>query len=76
GHLATNPAHLIPEAEIRDTPEGLEIFVPLDTLWDGTQAHQHVVRQMRIPLLLPESVATGGLPVVDDARLEDAMREV
>lgn len=76
GHLATNPAHLIPEAEIRDTPEGLEIFVPLDTLWDGTQAHQHVVRHMRIPLLLPESVATGGLPVVDDARLEAAMREV
>ncbi|MDY5153380.1 fatty acid synthase [Actinobaculum suis] len=76
GHLATNPAALIAEAEIRDTPAGLEIYVPLDTAWDGTQTTQHVVREMRIPLVLPEDVHTGGLPVVDDARLIDSMRAV
>ncbi|WIK58663.1 type I polyketide synthase [Actinotignum urinale] len=76
GHLAANPAHLIPESEIRETKDGLEIFVPLDTTWDGTNASQHVVPSMRVPLIMPESVHTGGLPVVDDNRLVDAMREV
>lgn len=76
GHLAANPAALIAETEIRETESGLELYVPLDTAWQGTGATQHAVTEMRVPLVLPEDVHTGGLPVVDDARLADSMRAV
>ncbi|MCI1896186.1 MAG: DUF1729 domain-containing protein, partial [Ancrocorticia sp.] len=76
GQLATNPAAVVPECELRDTPDGLELYVPLDTFWDGTRTEQHAVRELRIPVVLPRSVHTGGLPVVDDARLAAAMREL
>ena len=76
GHLTANPAVAIAEAEIRDTPSGLELYLPLDTMWEGTGASQHVVDHMRIPLIMPDSVADGGVPVVDESRLEGAMREL
>ena len=74
GQLAENPAALVEEVEIRDGEAGLELRVPLDTFWDGTNAVQHAVRELIIPIVLPESVHNGGLPVVDDARLADDMR--
>ena len=76
GQLAENPAALVEEVEIRELEAGLELRVPLDTFWDGTNAVQHAVRELIIPITLPESVHNGGLPVVDDARLADDMRKM
>ncbi|MGO1591025.1 fatty acid synthase subunit beta domain-containing protein [Ancrocorticia sp.] len=76
GQLAENPAALVEEVEIRESDAGLELRVPLDTFWDGTEAQQHVVRELIIPIVLPDSVQNGGLPIVDDARLADDMRQM
>ncbi|MFT0846615.1 fatty acid synthase subunit beta domain-containing protein [Actinomycetaceae bacterium L2_0104] len=70
GNLAANPAALVAECEIHESEEGLDLIVPLDTVG---AANPYAVTELRVPLILPESVANGGLPIVDDSRLPDAM---
>ncbi|WP_182050394.1 type I polyketide synthase [Changpingibacter yushuensis] len=74
GQLAANPAAVVDECQLIETEAGLELYLPLDTFWEGTSANQHAVRELRIPILLPDSVHNGGLPIVDDERLPQAMR--
>lgn len=69
GHLMDNPAHVLSGVQIVDTEVGVDLVVDLDTAWDGTEAVQHAVREIRIPLILGEETTTGALPVVDDSRL-------
>lgn len=73
GHLMTNPATVVDHYDLIETEKGFDIVVNLDTMWDGTDASQHAVRELRIPLLLPDGVTTGAVPVVDDERLPEAM---
>ncbi|MDO4887377.1 MAG: DUF1729 domain-containing protein [Actinomycetaceae bacterium] len=75
GHLVENPAR-IDGARIVDEGEGWEIVVPFDSIWDGTGADTHAVREIRIPLVVPEGAATGALPLVDDSRLLATMRRL
>lgn len=70
GSLAANPAALVAETQIVESEEGLDLIVPLDTVG---AANPYAVTELRVPLVLPESVADGGLPIVDDARLPEAM---
>ncbi|MFN8048480.1 MAG: hypothetical protein U0P48_07885 [Ancrocorticia sp.] len=70
GNLAADPANLVPETEIVESEDGLDLIVPLDTVG---AANPYAVTELRVPLILPESVANGGLPIVDDSRLPDAM---
>ncbi len=73
GHLMTNPATVVDRYELVRTERGYDVVIELDTLWDGTEAAQHAVRELRVPLLLNDAVRTGGVPVVDDERLPEAM---
>ncbi|MGV4376750.1 fatty acid synthase subunit beta domain-containing protein [Trueperella pyogenes] len=74
GHVIANPARLVDDADIVATDYGYDLVLRLDTMWDHTGAEQHAVRQMRIPLTIPAGAHTGAMPVVDDARLPQAMR--
>ncbi|MDO5720658.1 MAG: DUF1729 domain-containing protein [Actinomycetaceae bacterium] len=71
GNLVANPAYVMAEStSIRESEDGLTIRVHCDTAWDGLEQYRpHAVREIDIPILLPESCATGGYPVVDMARL-------
>ncbi|QOR45035.1 type I polyketide synthase [Trueperella pecoris] len=73
GHVITNPARVVSDADLVPTDRGYDLVLELDTLWEGTGAHQHAVRQMRIPLTIPAGAHTGAMPVVDDERLPQAM---
>ncbi|AZN30182.1 DUF1729 domain-containing protein [Flaviflexus salsibiostraticola] len=75
GHLMDNPAHtLSPNAyDLEIDGDKATISVKLDTFWDGSDASVHAVRELVIPLLLPESVRDGGVPVVDPERLPESM---
>ncbi len=70
GSLAANPAALVAETEIVESKDGLDLIVPLDTVG---AANPYAVKELRVPIILPDSVANGGLPIVDDSRLPDAM---
>lgn len=71
GNLVANPAYVMADSTTIDEGEdGLTIRVHCDTAWDGLEQYRpHAVREIDIPILLPESCATGGYPVVDMARL-------
>ncbi|MDP9805807.1 fatty acid synthase [Trueperella bonasi] len=73
GHLMTNPATVVDNYNLVQTKKGYDIVVNLDTMWDGTDAKQHAVRELRVPLIIPEGATTGAVPVVDDERLPEAM---
>ncbi len=70
GNLAANPAVLVEQTQIVESEAGLDLIVPLDTVGD---ANPYAVKELRVPLILPDSVANGGLPIVDDSRLPEAM---
>ncbi|MDO5729507.1 MAG: DUF1729 domain-containing protein [Actinomycetaceae bacterium] len=71
GNLVANPAYVMPNSTTIDQSDaGLTIRVHCDTAWDNLEQYRpHAVREIDIPILLPESCATGGYPVVDMARL-------
>lgn len=75
GHLMDNPAHhLDPSAyELTIDGDSAMISIHLDTYWDDSPAQVHAVERLDIPLLLPASVKTGGVPVVDTDRLPTSM---
>ena len=73
GHLMTNPATVVDNYDLVQTDRGYDIVVNLDTMWDGTDASQHAVRELRVPLVIPAGATTGAVPVVDDERLPEAM---
>lgn len=88
GHIMDNPAHILDSERftltIEDTkdikntestarPSAATLTIHLDTFWDGSNADVHAVHELVVPLLLPESIATGGLPVVDESRLPESM---
>ncbi|WP_230198277.1 fatty acid synthase subunit beta domain-containing protein [Flaviflexus massiliensis] len=75
GHLMDNPAHILdPSAyDLEIDGNKATITVNLDTYWDGSSASVHAVRELVVPLLLPDSVRDGGVPVVDEDRLPTSM---
>jgi fatty acid synthase len=87
GHLMDNPAHVIDDDryELVVTNDGSDgnpvtvtVDLHLDTLWDNSAAGSgdsqvHAVRRLPVPLILDDSISTGALPVVDEARLPDTM---
>ena len=75
GHLMDNPAHHLDPSAYRLEVDGQQaiLTVHLDTYWDESRSSVHAVRELTIPLLVPESVSTGGVPVVDVERLPDSM---
>lgn len=75
GHLMDNPAHHLDPSQYELTVDGdsAMISIRLDTYWDDSPARVHAVKRLDIPLLLPESVRTGGVPVVDEERLPASM---
>ncbi|MGO1472427.1 MAG: fatty acid synthase subunit beta domain-containing protein [Flaviflexus sp.] len=75
GHLMDNPAHILdPSAyDLGIDGDKATITVNLDTYWDGSAASVHAVRELVVPLVLPESVRDGGVPVVDEERLPESM---
>lgn len=75
GHLMDNPAHTLdPSAyDLEIDGEKATITVKLDTFWDGSAASVHAVRELVVPLILPEAVQDGGVPVVDEERLPESM---
>lgn len=75
GHLMDNPAHHLDPSAYELTIDGdtAMISIHLDTYWDDSPAQVHAVERLDIPLLLPASVRTGGVPVVDEERLPTSM---
>lgn len=75
GHLMDNPAHKLEPSEYTLEISGTQamLTINLDTYWDDSNTSAFAVRELRIPLLLPASVSTGGVPVVDVDRLPEAM---
>lgn len=73
GHLMANPAHTIAERDVTIDVDGDRalITVALDTMFDSETAH--AVRTLTVPLVLTDSLATGGVPVVDEERLPESM---
>lgn len=75
GNLVANPAYIMPDSasiSIEDGADGpsVGILIHCETPWDslGDDA-PHAVREILIPLLITDACATGGVPVVDMARL-------
>ncbi len=82
GHLITNPAFILDEdrVDIVDHPgddgtEGVDLVIHLDTAWDDDPhgLDKHAVRTLGMPLSLPDSIATGAVPVIDESRLPEHM---
>lgn len=73
GHVITNPARVVDDYDILPTDRGYDMVIHLDTLWDGTEASQHAVRELRLPLRIPAGASTGAIPLVDDEDLPAAM---
>ena len=78
GHLMANPAHVMDENafDLRQDAEGnWEIVITSDSYWDDLPPAQRpfYVEQVTVPLDLPADVATGGSPVVSDARLPQSV---
>jgi fatty acid synthase len=78
GHLIANPAHILPgeRVDVLDHPgedgtPGADLVLHLDTAWDDDPegASKHAVRELVVPLSLPDATARGGVPVVDESRL-------
>ncbi|QGU03646.1 type I polyketide synthase [Corynebacterium comes] len=74
GHLMANPAHDMDRDAydlIQDEAGLWSIRINADSYWDELPEEQRpfYVREVTIPLDLPESVATGASPVVSDERL-------
>ena len=74
GHLMANPAHEMDENafDLRQDAEGnWEIVITADSYWDDLPDEQRpfYVREVTVPVDLPEDVATGGSPVVSEERL-------
>ena len=78
GHLMANPAHEM-DGEAYDLvqdSEGLwSVRINADSYWDDLPEEQRpfYVREVTIPLDLPDSVATGASPVVSEERLPDSV---
>lgn len=78
GHLMANPAHDMDDAayDLVQDAEGLwSIRINADSYWDDLPEDQRpfYVREVTIPLDLPDSVATGASPVVSEERLPDSV---
>ena len=86
GHLMDNPAytmdassfeivHDFSGSDASDGADGLAIRIHTDSYWDDLPENQRpfYVREVTIPITLPEGVHTGASPVVDDARLPKAV---
>ena len=74
GHLMANPAHEMDENafDLRQDADGKwEIVITADSYWDDLPEEQRpfYVREVTVPVDLPEDVATGGSPVVSEERL-------
>jgi fatty acid synthase len=70
GNLVDNPAHVMPsQTSIVEDEAGVTIRIDCDTAWDELENPPFAVRRIDIPILVPNSCATGGYPVVDLARL-------
>ncbi|MHB2252244.1 fatty acid synthase subunit beta domain-containing protein [Corynebacterium aurimucosum] len=74
GHLMANPAYEMDgnAFELRQDAEGnWEIVITADSYWDDLPEEQRpfYVREVTVPVDLPEDVATGGSPVVSEERL-------
>ena len=82
GHVMDNPAFVtessrcsvdIGEGTLGQDDVAATVTLHLDTLWDDSEADVHAVRTLVVPLLLPPSVLSGGLPIVDEDRLPTSM---
>ncbi|OKL47046.1 type I polyketide synthase [Boudabousia liubingyangii] len=76
GHLMANPAASAdPEAcQVVQTPQGWDLVINCDTRWDDLpQSPAFAVKEVRIPVELPASVATGAVLPVSDERLSEAV---
>ena len=78
GHLMANPAHEMDENafDLRQDADGnWEIVITADSYWDDLPEEQRpfYVREVTVPVDLPEDVATGGSPVVSEERLPNSV---
>ncbi|AGS33885.1 fatty acid synthase [Corynebacterium maris DSM 45190] len=78
GHLMANPAYEMDEDayDLIQDEDGLwSIRITADSYWDNLPEEQRpfYVREVTVPLDLPDSVATGASPVVSDERLPDSV---
>ena len=78
GHLMANPAYEMDENafDLRQDAEGnWEIVITADSYWDDLPEEQRpfYVREVTVPVDLPEDVATGGSPVVSEERLPNSV---
>ncbi|SDM13427.1 fatty acid synthase, bacterial type [Corynebacterium mycetoides] len=73
GHLMDNPAYAMDEGafEIVEEADGWAIRIVTDSYWDNLPEEQRpfYVREVTIPIDLPQGAATGASPVVSDERL-------
>ncbi|MGV9216912.1 fatty acid synthase subunit beta domain-containing protein [Arcanobacterium canis] len=72
GRLVPNPVTLVDSYELIDTELGVDLVVTFDQP-DGMA---HSATSLTIPLILPNAVADGGVPVVDEDRLDHTMRSL
>ncbi|AWB81147.1 type I polyketide synthase [Corynebacterium yudongzhengii] len=78
GHLMANPAYEMDDDAydlVRDDEGNYSIRINADSYWDDLPEEQRpfYVREVTVPLDLPDGVATGGSPVVSDERLPDSV---
>lgn len=78
GHLMANPAYEMDENafDLRQDADGnWDIVITADSYWDDLPEEQRpfYVREVTVPVDLPEDVATGGSPVVSEERLPDSV---
>lgn len=83
GHLIDNPANLLDrdavdiEFDEVDGKRTATLRIKLDTYWDdapdSVAQASFAVRELTFPLLLTDALADGGVPVIDQERLPDAM---
>lgn len=72
GMLVSNPLR-IEGTQLLNGPQGWEVLVPFDSMWDGVNEAAYRVRELRIPLTLAPGSGTGAYPIVDETRLTEAM---
>ncbi|MDP9801458.1 fatty acid synthase [Arcanobacterium wilhelmae] len=72
GRLVANPATVVDSYELVETERGADMIIR----FDAPAGASHVATSLTVPLILPNAVADGGAAVVDDARLDDTMREL
>ncbi|WP_144794068.1 type I polyketide synthase [Corynebacterium singulare] len=78
GHLMANPAYEMDENafDLRQDADGnWNIVITADSYWDDLPEEHRpfYVREVTVPVDLPEDVATGGSPVVSEERLPDSV---